>query len=129
MECFMNKLFNFLPKEIIAGITDHADSKTKRALSMLDHRINAVVLDTVRSIRVFPRSCSSLDNHPSDIPQVILVKVISRNPKLEEIIFAPEFGAKEVPYLRSLISYLESNQDEHPLNSVKKIRFKEVQNS
>ncbi len=91
----MNKLFNFLPNEIIAGIIDNADSKTKRALSMLDHRINAVVLDTVRSIRVFPRSCFPFDSHPSDIPQDILVKVISRYTKLEEIIFGPEFGAKE----------------------------------
>jgi len=127
-------LLSLLPNELIAKISEYADSKTKRELSMVDRRTHAVVLDAVRCIRVFPASRFSYQSHPSDIPEDILVRVIRRYPTLERITFGPpknwggsgEFGAKEVPYLKSLISYLESNPENHPLSSVKKIECREI---
>jgi hypothetical protein len=130
----MVNLFDLLPNELIAKISDYADSKTKRVLSLLDRRINAIVLDAVKCIRVFPPYCSSYGSHPSDIPQDILVKVIGRYPKLEQIILGPpkhrngigEFGVKELPYIQSLISHLESDSGKNQLSSVKRIQYREI---
>ncbi|MBX9744740.1 MAG: hypothetical protein K2X08_05965, partial [Chlamydiales bacterium] len=130
----MVNLLSLLPNELIAKISEYADSKTKKELSMVDRRTHEVVLDTVRSIRVFPPSRFLYQSYPSDIPEDILARVIRRYPTLESITFGPsknwsgsgEFGAKEVPYLKSLISYLESDPEIHPLSSVKKINCREI---
>ena len=130
----MVNLLSLLPNELIAKISAYADSKTKRELSMVDRRTHAVVLAAVRCIRVFPAGRFSHQNYPSDTPEDILVRVICRYPTLKRITFGPpknhggsdEFGAKEVPYLKSLISYLESDPEKHPLNSVKKINYREI---
>lgn len=127
----MTNLLSITPNELIAKISEY---DTKRELSMVDRRANAVVLDTVRCIRIFPPRCFSSKSHPSNIPEDILVRVIRRYPNLEKIIFGPpnqwsgsgEFGAKEVPYLKSLISYLESGLEKYPLGAVKKIQCREI---
>lgn len=119
-----------LSNELIAKIVDYTDSGTKKELSMVGRRINAVVLATQRCIRVFPPpSRLSFESYPSDIPEDILVKVICRYPDLKKIIFGGlqnNWSAQEVPYLKSLISYLESNHEKHPLSSVKKIQYREI---
>ena len=125
---------SFLPNELIVKISGCVDSKTRRTLSMVDRRIHEVVLDTVRCIRVFPRGTFSSQSYPSDIPKDILVRVIRRYPTLVEITFglpknccgSGEFGVKEVPYLESLISYLESDPKKHFLSFVKKIECSEI---
>lgn len=132
----MVNLLSLLPNELIAIISEYADSNTKRALSMVDRRTHEVVLDAVRCIRVSPPSLFSYQSHSSDIPEDILVRVIRRYPTLKKIIFGPrknscgsgEFGPNEVPYLKSLISYLESHPETHPLSSVKKIDCTEITN-
>ncbi|MEC7839303.1 MAG: hypothetical protein VX777_04610, partial [Chlamydiota bacterium] len=130
----MTYSLNSLSNTLTAKIIEYLDSKTKRELSMVDRRTRAVVLETVRSIRVFPAKYFPHRTHSSDIPQDILVRVICRYPTLERIIFGPpkhiygchEFTSQEVPYLKSLISYLESSPEKHPLSSVKKIEFREI---
>lgn len=131
----MNNTF-YLPSELLVKIIEYSDSNTKKELSLVDRRTNALVSDTIRCntvkcIRVSPPV--SLQGDYSDIPEDILVRVISRYPRLTKIIFGPEnlkgeggFGAKEVPYLKSLISYLKSDQETHPLISVKEIQFREI---
>lgn len=131
---FVVNLLSLLPNELIAKISEYADSKTKRELSMVDRRTNAVVLDAVRCIRVFPANHFLYQNHSLDIPEDVLVRVICRYQTLKRITFGPpknwggsdEFGYNEVPYLKSLISYLNSNPENHPLSSVKKIEFREI---
>jgi len=126
----MTHSLSLLPNTLIPQISSYLDSKTKRSLSMVDRRIHAVILDTVRSIRVFPPRCFLFHRAPKDI----LIKVIGRYRNVETIIFGPlnkwdrssHFGAKEVQYLKSLISYLESNREIHPLSSVKKIQYREI---
>ncbi|MDP1608734.1 MAG: hypothetical protein Q8L98_05425 [Chlamydiales bacterium] len=118
-----------LPNDVIAIIAHYTDPKSKRALSQVNRRIREVVLDTIKCIRVFPPEA-----YPSEIPKDILATTISRYPRLQEIIFGPqknlhgtdEFTTGHAPYLEPFISYLQSNPDEHPLNSVKKIRFREI---
>ena len=120
----------FLPNPLIAQIIRYADPETKRSLSMVDRRTHAVVLGTIRSIRVSPPKCFSLKGYAENI----LVTAVCRYPKLEKISFGPpknwsgsgEFGAKEVGFLTSFISYLRSSPEKHPLSSVKKIRFREI---
>ena len=127
---FMTHFLRLLPNELFITISNYFDSTTKRRLSMIDRRTHEIVLDTVRSIRVSPPRLFSPHGYAEDI----LVKVIRRYPKLEKIIFgltknwtgSGEFVAKQERYLRSLISYLESNAKKHPLNSVKKIQFSEL---
>jgi len=128
----MINLLSLLPNELIAKISEYADSKTKRNLSMVDRLINALVFDAVRSIGIFPpdRYLCKLSNAPQDV----LVGVIDRYPTLKKIVFGPpknwsgngEFRAKEVPFLKSLISYLVSDLQKHPLSSVKIIQLREI---
>lgn len=118
-----------LPNEVIAIIANYTDPESKRTLSQVNRRIREVVLDTIKCIRVFPARDRS-----QNMPKDILVTTISRYPRLQEIAFGPrknwhgdhEFETRDAPYLEPFISYLQSNPDKHPLNSVKKIRFREI---
>ena len=116
---------------LISKIIEYGDRTTKKALSMVDRRTNAVMSSMVRCIRIFPPKCFSLRERPLNMPKDVLVKVIRRFPNLGRIIFEPEnnynsFGAEEMPYLESLISYLENNPEKHPLNFIKKIQLREI---
>ncbi len=133
----MNDLMSLMPNELIVKISYYAESNAKKALLIVDKRTNEVVSAVLKCIRICPRSYTLFDSHPADIPKDILVKVISRHPKLEKIIFGPkknwggsdEFGTKEAPYLESFISYIsymKGKHIQHPLSSVKKIQYMEI---
>lgn len=121
----MNNVYNLLPNELIARISYFADPKTNIALSCVDRRTHAIILNTSSSIEVSPRSKFPNKSHPSDIPEDILVKVIFRYQNLKEIEFR-KFGPQEVPYLKMLISCLNTHEDAPPLATLKKLDFKEI---
>lgn len=120
----IRNFFSTLPVEIIARISKFTKPNRRRALSGADRRIHTALLRTTRCIRIF----SPRGERSPGIPDDILVKVISRYPKLNEINFGPRkywnrggnfFPAPhDAPYLNSLISYLRG----HPLSSVGKIK-------
>lgn len=106
---------------------------------MVDRRIRALVLGTISCIRIFSPKHSTYYAEMQkaffvNMPKDILVKVICRYTNLKEIIFGRrsdwlgdiKFGAYEEPYLKSLISCLESDPNKHLLSSVKKIQYWEI---
>lgn len=116
-------MFSLISNHEIVKISEYADPKTKRALTLLDRRTRAVVLEALKWLRVCPPDPYSSLSFSVDI----LANVIQRHPALEKLTVGPgkdwygngEFRVSKAPYLESLISYLK----EHPL---KKIEFREI---
>lgn len=124
----MVNLFGLLPNNIIEKISEYTDRQTKNELSLVDRRTNAVVLGTKRCLNAFPSNFQNLSQcHPSNFPEDVLVKVIRRHSSLKMITFGSvEFRVIELPYIQSLISYLENDHEKTLLSSIKKIKCGEI---
>jgi hypothetical protein len=127
-------LISSIPNELIVRVLEYTDSKTKRQFSIVESRIYKLALSTVKNIRVFPGRKFSSSSYSSKVPENILVNVIGQYGNLEKVTFGPpknvsgcgEFQSKEVPYLKSVITHLQSNPHKNCLSSVKKIEYREV---
>jgi len=101
----------------------------KKEFGEVNKVIREIGLSIVKSIRISAPYRDYLDSAPltmpeDTMPEDIVMRLVKRYPNAEEIYF--RFEPDEEKYLRTFITYLTANHQQHPLSHIKKMRVGEV---